>query len=97
MIIKYQIKQIRNRECDYRFMGWDYAKDKYSSNDYDVVYEGEVRMEDADVIKPLEELFTKFNINRPEDFRGHSLSTSDVVHLGNTDYYCDSFGWVALK
>ena len=43
----------------------------------------------------LETLFTKFNTNRPQDFAGHSLSTSDVVVLCRdgkaTAYYVDSF------
>lgn len=96
--VKYQIKQIKDaRACDYAFDGWNYAKDKYNPEDYDVVYEGEIEVKDADVYGPLEKLFQIFNINHPADFEGHSLSTSDVVHLGDTDYYCDSIGWVALK
>ena len=27
----------------------------------------------------LEDIFERFNINRPNDFHGHSLSVSDVV------------------
>mgnify|MGYP002558437337 FL=1 len=29
----------------------------------------------------LEGLYTRFNLNRPDDFRGHSLSVSDVIAL----------------
>ena len=36
-------------------------------------------------------------IHHPKDFRGHSLSVSDVVRLDGTDYYCDSLGWVNIK
>ena len=98
MKVRYQIKQVKStRDCDYSFMNWDYAKNKYNANDYEVVYEDEIEMIDIDVHEYLEQLFTKFNINRPKDFKGHSLSTSDVIHLGSTDYYCDSFGWIALK
>ena len=45
----------------------------------------------------LEDIYTKFNIDHPEDFKGHSLSVSDVVVLHqrgkDTAHYCDSFGF----
>lgn len=48
----------------------------------------------------LEGLYTRFNLNRPDDFRGHSLSVSDVIALnlnGQTECYCtDSFGFYKL-
>lgn len=49
----------------------------------------------------LEAIFAKFNINHPADFKGHSLSVSDVVVLhddsGNSAYYVDTFGFTALS
>ena len=93
--MKYKIKQIKNRN-DYRFMDYDYAKEHgLSLEDYDVVYEGEV--EEGPVNKVLEDLFVEFNINHPADFRGHSLSTSDIVELDGINYYCDFAGWVKLE
>ena len=48
----------------------------------------------------LESLFSRFNMERPQDFRGHSLSVSDVIALnqgGKTEcYYTDSFGFYKL-
>ena len=48
----------------------------------------------------LEDLFTKFNIDRPTDFHGHSLSVSDIVALKTADvvsfHYVDSFGFAEL-
>lgn len=49
----------------------------------------------------LEGLYTKFNVERPEDFRGHSLSVSDIVAL-KTDavvsfHYVDSIGFQELQ
>lgn len=45
-------------------------------------------------------LFTKFNMDCPEDFSGHSLSVSDVIVLrqnGHMDaYYTDSIGFCYL-
>ena len=45
----------------------------------------------------LEAIFTRFNIDHPKDFKGHSLSVSDVVvlHLNGQDtaHYVDSIGY----
>ena len=45
----------------------------------------------------LEDIFTRFNIDHPEDFTGHSLSVSDVVVLHQngktTAHYVDSVGY----
>lgn len=45
----------------------------------------------------LEGIFERFNIDHPKDFKGHSLSVSDVVvlhqHGQETAHYVDSFGY----
>ena len=45
----------------------------------------------------LEAIFTRFNIDHPKDFKGHSLSVSDVVVLHqngqDTAHYVDSIGF----
>lgn len=45
----------------------------------------------------LEDIFTRFNIDHPQDFKGHSLSVSDIVVLHqsgeNTAHYVDSIGY----
>jgi hypothetical protein len=65
--------------------------------DYMLVYIGELRRRsgrsDASDIAVLEELFYRFNVERPEDFLGHSLSVSDVVQVGDRFYRCESVGW----
>jgi len=79
------------------FEGWeDLIKydDGFNFNDYKQVYEGEIAStEKFDNITILDNLFTKFNIKYPEDFRGHSLSVSDVIILDEKMYYCDNLGW----
>ena len=49
----------------------------------------------------LEGIFEKFNIDRLEDFKGHSLSVSDVVVLHqngkDTAHYTDSIGFVDIS
>ena len=67
---------------------------------YDLVYSGALPPALASCKTPeaiLEGLYTRFNLNRPDDFRGHSLSLSDVIALnlnGQMEcYYTDSFGF----
>ena len=57
------------------------------SSIYDCVFEGTVNCSD------LEEVYTLFNVNPPEDFQGHSMSVSDVVVEGRTAFFCDSIGF----
>ncbi len=88
----YQLK--RDQRYEYSFMRWSFAKEHgFSTTDYDQIYAGE--RQDSNYL--LEELWEEFNINHPADFKGHSLSVSDIVALGTDDnikyYYCDSFGW----
>ena len=50
--------------------------------------------------KALEELYLTFNLRRPADFRGHSLSVSDVVVLNREGqagaFYVDRIGFKEL-
>lgn len=45
----------------------------------------------------LEDVFHKFNVEKPIDFMGHSLSVSDIVEILDEEnkgtYFCDSFGF----
>lgn len=54
---------------------------------YDCVFEGTVDCSD------LEEVYTLFNVDPPENFSGHSMSVSDVVVEGRTAFFCDSIGF----
>ena len=96
--MKYTILQLKNiRDSRYAFMSYDYAKEHgLSLDDYDVVYEDEIET-GRYIENTLENIFTKFNINRPEDFKGHSMSVSDIVILGGEYWYTDSFGFKKLN
>lgn len=97
----FKILQLKNNDDNKRimFVSYDTAiknKPDLSINDYDVVYDGDIQDEDDELFedtKTLNELFYIFNKNRPEDFKGHSLSVSDVIKLGAKFYYVDSFGF----
>ena len=63
---------------------------------YNKVYEGDISVKGGTAEK-LEALYEQFNIQRPEDFKGHSLSVSDVVVLDNKAYYVDTVGFKPLE
>lgn len=101
----FKILQLKNNDDNKRimFVSYDTAmknKPDLSINDYDVVYDGDIQDEDDELFedtKTLNELFYIFNMNRPEDFTGHSLSVSDVIKLGAEFYYVDSYGFKKLN
>ena len=66
-----------------------------SKNNYDVVFDGELETND------LESIYTKFNMDHPSDFKGHSLSISDVVELYDDNssefHYVDQFGFKEIE
>lgn len=70
----------------------DYVHPEY----YEKTYEGDIETDNTDKYEILEEIFTLLNVNHPEDYKGHSLSVSDIVVLSNKKYYCDSYGWVEI-
>ena len=85
------------------FMSYDFIESQGNNpeiNFYDLMYAGPLytTADNANVI--CENLYMKFNIDRPEDFRGHSLSVSDVIALkrqGEVNYFfVDSFGFKEL-
>lgn len=67
---------------------------------YNKIYEGNTSAlhvyEENNISNKLEAVFEKFNIDRPEDFKGHSLSVSDVVVMEDKAYYVDSVGFQPL-
>ena len=88
---------------DMRFISLERLAEQGKSPDistYDKVYEGDYTPYEqaGDTIgKQLESVYTKFNIDHPEDFKGHSLSVSDVVVAKGKPYYVDTFGFKELK
>ena len=85
-------------EHTYQFMGFESAQElgySIEGKDYKMVY-----------VAPwlptitLNDIFERFNINRPDDFHGHSLSVSDVIVINRTietkAFYVDSFGFEEL-
>ena len=101
-----EIYQLKNSDENrrVRFVGLQIAhinrgrEPKYG--DYDKMYKigraalGIISIEPADI---LERVYRIFNIEKPADFKGHSLSVSDVVTLDGAAWYVDTFGFKRLN
>ena len=90
----YQLKS-GNETLDYRFEPLDAIRNNGLSvkpENYELVYTAPLTEQDS-----LESIYTRFNIDHPADFKGHSLSVSDIVVLHqdgkDTAHYCDRFGF----
>lgn len=93
----YQIKDDSPGE-NYAFMNMRFIEShgmQIKKEDYKLVYVG-----DLSGNMSLEDIFERFNIDRPEDFRGHSLSVSDIVVLNDgekvTAHFVDSISFEQL-
>lgn len=95
---EYEIYQLNVGGRDHLFMNMKELRAMRITpniSSYDSVYKG--------TLEPgmtLDSLFDKFNVDRPEDFKGHSLSVSDVIVVndehGKTAWFVDSFGFTQL-
>lgn len=79
--------------CKYAYRSLD-SIDYVHLEYYEKTYEGEIETDKTDEYEILDEISTLLNVNHPEDYKGHSLSVSDIVVLNDKKYYCDSYGWV---
>lgn len=109
---KYGIYQLKpNLELDsLRFEGTESLKrmgitkdnfDAIKPENYTLLYVGELsELQKETQGATLEAIFEKFNLDHPEDFRGHSLSVSDIVVLHqngqNTAHFVDFFGYTEI-
>ena len=101
----YAILQLRRGEDtrDEQFMSYSYLQRNGKEPDidhYEVVYAAALPAY-RNQTQLLEGLYEKFNIDHPSDFRGHSLSVSDIVALRVngvvSSHYVDSFGFKELE
>ena len=97
----YQIR--RGGELDaYRFMNYDYLQSKGITPEhdgYDAIYTGGLA-DYGDNKTNLDMIYQRFNVDHPADFKGHSLSVSDIVALKQNGvvscHYVDSIGFREL-
>ena len=90
----YQLKR-GDETRDFRFEPYDRLQAAGLAVDpanYDLIYTAPLAPDMS-----LDDIFTRFNIDHPADFKGHSLSVSDVVVLHqagqDTAHYVDRFGY----
>lgn len=84
-----QLKEDKMRA--YGFMPYGFAKTQgFSIDDYEKTYEG-----DEDIT--LDGIIVKFNVNRPADFKGRSLSVSDIIIADGIAYYVDGYGFTKIR
>ena len=90
----YQLKR-GDETRDFRFEPYDRLQAAGLAVDpanYDLIYTAPLAPDMS-----LDDIFTRFNIDHPADFKGHSLSVSDVVVLHqagqDTAHYVDSIGY----
>ncbi len=95
----YSIYQLKEGADEGMFLSYRSAKKqglKIDTGNYELTYIGE-----NDSNYSPDELYEIFNLRRPLDFCGHSLSVSDVITYKNEDgsteaYFVDSCGFVEL-
>ena len=87
---------------DLRFMDSEWLQKKGlepNKDNYELIYTASLASNGSQLEK-LEDIYRTFNIDHPADFRGHSLSVSDIVALkeqGVVSYhYVDSIGYKEL-
>ena len=99
--VTYEILQIKDGSNgeQYRFWGMNYVQEtglQVNVSDYESKYQGKLKSGET-----LDTLYERFNLHRPEDFTGHSLSVSDVIVLESGGdkkaFYVDSFGFCEVE
>lgn len=100
-MITFKIHQIKDIENTiYAFSSFHPVDFNFA--DYEEKYEMEfVSAEDKTDLEICETIFYMFNMRRPDDFTGHSLSMSDIIELkrhgSSAFYYCNSCGFTKLN
>ena len=100
----FAIYQIRNDDalCNYRFANMEELTAdglKVERGNYEAIYTAPLMLVGTQN-QTLEKLYEQFNVDRPADFTGHSLSVSDIIALRQGDkvscHYVDNFGFAEI-
>ena len=109
---KYGIYQLKDSPGlrDFQFAGTESLKrrgiikdnfDAIKPENYNLVYVGVLsELQGRTQSATLEAVYEKFNVDHPADYKGHSLSVSDIVVLHengeNSAHFVNSFGFTGL-
>ena len=97
---KFGVYQLKDDEAmrDYRFESIEHLQRReleVNKDHYDLIYVGELNDKTS-----LDGIYEQFNLDRPGDFTGHSLSVSDLIVLHkdgeNTAHFVDRFGFIEI-
>ena len=99
----FAIYQVRQDDPNHlRFMSLDWLQSHNLAadrNNYDLVYTAPLNSSDT-TEELLENLYARFNIEKPEDFHSPSMSVSDIVAIKRDGHvschYCDGFGFAEI-
>ena len=100
----YQLKHVQDTR-DLRFASMSQvlmSGKKIDREKYDLLYIGDFPVQMGQQLgEVLDEIYARFNIMKPSDFTGHSLSMSDIIGLkqnGSVSFhYVDTFGFQEVK
>ena len=95
---KFEIWQTDDRKRMFegsRFLGYSGMKPQFDKT-YKKVFEGEIDSDakDSDV---LEKIYAQYQGQKPEGYKGRSVSVSDVIKLDGKTYFTDDYGFTRLK
>lgn len=97
--MKYTLYMLKDEHYDKLFMNYGYAMANGGVNmdEYEPVYSGTIESLRS-IPDMLESLFALFNCSHPANYRGRSMSVSDIVVLEDgTAWFCDSMGFKNIQ
>lgn len=96
-LLIYQLNDTAPR--DRRFTEYSSLDSPPQRDHYDAIYTADLNLP-AGANVSLDSFYEQYNLHRPEDFTGHSMSVSDIIAIkqgGEVSYhYCDSVGFQKL-
>ena len=100
--MKYKIFQMKHSEQTRGIIFTSYEtaminKPNLSLKDYDMVYSGDGILTVRDDSDALDNLYNVFNVRHPNDFKGRSMSVSDIIDLDGRMYYVEPFGYKRIS
>ncbi len=97
----YQLDRSKPFGKEYVFtnsQAWIENNKNVNLDDYEFVYESTIEVNDyerTDIV--LDNIYTKLNFNKPDDYHCHSLSVSDIIAIVSENetifYFVDSMGY----
>ena len=92
----YQIPFEKLHDVKYSFMNWEYARDKFNINDYELVAEWQGNVDRDSCEEYLERIFSLGNNGTLQNLvnnKMRSISMSDVIEIDGIRWYCDTCGF----